>query len=95
MNTIIAALSARRLSFCILLAGALLYVVFRQDHRASAREQNDPVVARGPEATAQPMGMGKGASENAAPALTPVQLSPQRLQAIGVTTAISQGTDRQ
>ena len=73
---------------CILLAGALLYVVFRQEHRASAREQNDPVVARGPEAAAQPMVMGKGASENAAPALTPVQLSPQRLQAIGVTTAI-------
>ena len=73
---------------CILLAGALLYVVFRQDHRASAQEQNDPVVARGPEAPAQPMVMGKGASENAPPALTPVQLSPQRLQAIGVTTAI-------
>ena len=73
---------------CILLAGALLYVVFRRDHRASAQEQNDPVVARGPEATAQPMGMGKGASENAPQALTPVQLSPQRLQAIGVTAAI-------
>lgn len=73
---------------CILLAGALLFVVFRQDRRTSAREQNDPVVARGPEATAKPIEMGKGASDNAAPALTPVQLSPQRLQAIGVTTAI-------
>jgi RND family efflux transporter MFP subunit len=73
---------------CILLAGALLFVVFRQDHRASGRDQNDPVVARGPEATAQPMGMGEGASENAPPALTPVQLSPQRWQAIGVTTAV-------
>jgi multidrug resistance efflux pump len=51
-------------------------------------EQNDPVVARGPEVTAKPMEMGKGASDNAPPALTPVQLSPQRLQAIGVTTAI-------
>ena len=73
---------------CILLAGALLYVVFRRDHTASAQEQNDPVVARGPEATAQPMGMGKAESENAPPTLNPVQLSPQRLQAIGVTTVI-------
>jgi RND family efflux transporter MFP subunit len=72
---------------CILLAGALLFV-FRQDRRTSAPEQNDPVVARGPEAPAKPMEMEKGASDNAALALTPVQLSPQRLQAIGVTTAI-------
>lgn len=73
---------------CILLAGALLYVLLRRDQRGSATEQNDPVVARGPDTANHPTTIGNGMSENPAPALTPVQLSPQRLQAIGVTTAL-------
>jgi RND family efflux transporter MFP subunit len=72
---------------CILLAAALLYVMFRQDHKP-AIEEADLVVARGPEANAQPMTGTKNAPENGNPALTAVQLSPQRLQAIGVTTAL-------
>ena len=73
---------------CILLAGALVFVAYRPGHMGAATEQNDPVVARGPEAAAQQMVIGNGASANSGPALTPVQLSPQRLQAIGVTTAM-------
>ena len=46
----------------------------------------DPVVARGPEMTAQPA-PATGAAPNAEPALAPLQLSPQRMQEIGVTSA--------
>ncbi len=70
---------------CILLAISLVYVVSHHDHVSPATDENDSVVARGPEATGQPL--GNGASQDSAPNLTPVQLSPQRLQAIGVKTA--------
>ena len=76
---------------CILLAVALGYVLVR-DHRTAATDENDPVIARGPangqDATAQPMPTRDRPSEDSAPKLTPVQLSPQRLQAIGVKTAV-------
>jgi RND family efflux transporter MFP subunit len=76
------------LAICILLAVALGYVIFRHDHAAVAPDENDTVVAKGPESTPQQM-LGKDrVSEEAAPNLTPVQLSPQRLQAIGVKTAV-------
>lgn len=71
---------------CILLAVALAYVISHRDHTAAATAENDSVVARGPEATGQPI--PNGASQDSAPNLTPVQLSPQRLQAIGVKTAV-------
>jgi Cu(I)/Ag(I) efflux system membrane fusion protein/cobalt-zinc-cadmium efflux system membrane fusion protein len=71
----------------ILLAVALGYVLFR-DHRTAATDENDPVIAKGPDATAQPIPTKDRAPEDSAPNLTPVQLSPQRLQAIGVKTAV-------
>ena len=77
-------------AICILLAVALGYVLFR-DHRTAATDENDPVIARGPakgpDATAHPMTMKDDAQADSVPTLTPVQLSPQRLQAIGVKTA--------
>jgi Cu(I)/Ag(I) efflux system membrane fusion protein/cobalt-zinc-cadmium efflux system membrane fusion protein len=73
---------------CILLAGALAYVISYRDHAAAVTDENDPVIARGPEATAQPAVAGDRASQDSVPNLTPVQLSPQRLQAIGVKTAV-------
>jgi len=67
---------------CLALAAALLYT-WRSAHPATPAT-TDPVIARGPAtgsaATAQPA----AASE---PALSPIQLSPQRLQQIGVTFA--------
>ena len=45
---------------CILLAVALVYVVSHRDHTAAATDENDSVVARGPEATAPPMVMKDG-----------------------------------
>ena len=74
-------------AICILLALALGYVLFR-NHRAAANDDNDPVIAKGPDAIAQPMPTNDRVAEDSAPNLTPVQLSPQRLQAIGVTTAV-------
>src|SRR5579864_4199028 len=74
-------------AICILLAVALGYVLFR-NHRAAANDDNDPVIAKGPDAIAQPMPTNDRVAEDSAPNLTPVQLSPQRLQAIGVTTAV-------
>src|SRR5260370_12096281 len=70
----------------ILLAVMLGYVLFR-DHRTAATDENDPVVAKGPDATA-PVPTKDRAPEDSAPNLTPVQLSPQRMQAIGVKTAV-------
>src|SRR5579864_4607280 len=76
------------LTLCILLAVALGYVISRHDHAAVAPDENDTVVAKGPESTPQQMLAKDRESEEALPNLTPVQLSPQRLQAIGVKTAV-------
>lgn len=68
---------------CLMLAGTLVVVLKRQSHVA-AEAAPDPVVARGPQVGAQAT-VAKPAE--AEPALTSIQLSPQRLQEIGVTTA--------
>jgi Cu(I)/Ag(I) efflux system membrane fusion protein/cobalt-zinc-cadmium efflux system membrane fusion protein len=73
---------------CVLLAVALAYVMFQGNRKTSSIEETDPVVARGPILTGQPPEVGKAATEGSAPTLTPIQLSPQRLQAIGVKTAV-------
>jgi len=71
---------------CIVLAGALGVVLLHGHHTTQAAVEIDPVVAKGPMASEQTT--VRNVSEgNSAPALTPVQLSPQRLQAIGVKTA--------
>jgi RND family efflux transporter MFP subunit len=75
-------------AICILLAGALVYVISHRDYPEVAAKKDDTVVARGPDTTAQPMSMKGGASADTSTSLTPVQLSPQRLQAIGVETAV-------
>jgi RND family efflux transporter MFP subunit len=71
---------------CIVLAGALGFVFLRGSRTTQGAVEIDPVVAKGPAASEQtsPRNVSE---ENSAPPLTPVQLSPQRLQAIGVKTA--------
>jgi RND family efflux transporter MFP subunit len=76
------------LTLCILLAVALGYVISRRDRMVVAPDENDTVIAKGPENTTQPMLAKDRAAEEAAPNPTPIQLSPQRLQAIGVKTAV-------
>ena len=71
---------------CIVLAGALGFVFLRDNHTTQAAPGTDPVVAKGPAASEQTPARNS-AQEDSAPTLTPVQLSPQRLQAIGVKTA--------
>src|ERR1043166_7233322 len=73
-------------AFCVVLAIALGYVLLRE-HRTTAIDENDPVIAKGPDAAAQPMPTKDRAMDDSPPNLTPVRLSPQRMQAIGVKTA--------
>jgi Cu(I)/Ag(I) efflux system membrane fusion protein/cobalt-zinc-cadmium efflux system membrane fusion protein len=77
---------------CTLLAAALGYVLVHRDHGAQLEASQDPVVARGPAVTAQPTPPA-GASSNADPGLAPLQLSPQRMQEIGVTSATAEMKD--
>jgi RND family efflux transporter MFP subunit len=68
------------------LGGVLGYVLWQQ--RSPVREDTSIVAAKGPDAAMQmPMKPDSTGGSSAAP-LSPVQLSPQRLQSIGVTTAI-------
>ena len=71
---------------CVLLGAALAYSIkdrVHLTHPTSQADPQDPVVARGPEQAPTT----DAAPSNADPELTPLQLSPQRLQQIGVTTA--------
>ena len=81
---------ASAIAICILLAAALAYVLQFRGHTTPPASSQDPVVARGPETASQPLPPGKPAPAGAEPALAPVQLSPQRLQQIGVTTAVAE-----
>ena len=78
------------LILCLVLSGALAYLYVHRGAPAAAQaQQSDPVVAQGP-----PVGMQTPArltvAANAEPALTPVQIAPERLQQIGVTTTAVQ-----
>lgn len=74
-------------ALCGLLAGALVYVLLRRNHVASEAISPDPVVVRGTATTSTPMSPGNSAPAGAESSLATVQLSPQRLQEIGVTMA--------
>ena len=76
-------------SVCIALGAALACVLLRNGHAAPAAAQlDDPVIARGPNAPAQGPAGSAAPAGTAAP-LAPFQVAPQRLQEIGVTTAIA------
>lgn len=81
---------AASIAACVLLAAALAYVLVRRSHPAPAAvNAGDPVVARGPEVSAPSTPQGGTAPATAAgTGLAPIQLSPQRMQEIGVTTAV-------
>ena len=73
---------------CVLLAGSLVYVLrYRSHSTAAAVASYNPVIASGPAISqpAPPSSSASSASEQTQ--LAPIQLSPQRLQEIGVTTA--------
>jgi RND family efflux transporter MFP subunit len=72
---------------CVVLAVALGYLLFHSGPTAAAPEETGPVVAKGPDLSvpSSPAAPAYGTSSSS---LAPVQISPQRLQAIGVKTAV-------
>ena len=72
---------------CLSLAVALAYVLSQRNHAASNAASQNPVIARGPEPSSQPTSSSSTAPAATGAALATVQLSPQRLQEIGVTMA--------
>lgn len=77
------------LTVCVALAAGVGYLLLHRNHPVLTAETGDPVVARGPAASGASAIQGTVASSSE-PQLAPIQISPQRLQQIGVTTAIAQ-----
>ena len=72
---------------CLLLAAALGFQILRGKNRQQPNEEVDPVVAKGPVATEHENPSWNRPDDSSVSTLAPLQLSPQRLQAIGVKTA--------
>ena len=68
---------------CLALAGTLAYVIWGHGQVAPPTDEANPVMAKGPEVAEQPPGSAVASSGDSL-SLTAVQLSPQRMQAIGV-----------
>ena len=81
------------LVLCVLLAGGLGWELMHRGRPAQVEALSDPVVAEGPAAPTQPAAPAASPQSGADPALAPIQISPQRLQQIGVTTAVAQLKD--
>ena len=75
---------------CILLAATLAYVLVYPRRAAAPASAQDPVVARGPETSSSPVQHADNAPATSEPTLAPIQISPRRLQQIGVTTATAE-----
>ncbi|HUX46277.1 MAG TPA: efflux RND transporter periplasmic adaptor subunit [Terracidiphilus sp.] len=75
------------ISLCIVLAATLAFVLLPRFHFNGPAPVQDPVVARGPDVNSNSTAQTGPASPGTQPALGPVQLSPRRMQQIGVTTA--------
>ena len=82
---------AATVGICALLAAALVYVLMHRNfapsfaglHATPTTDAQDPIVARGSAVSTQ---SASGTAPSAEPALAPLQLSPQRMQEIGVTS---------
>jgi multidrug efflux pump subunit AcrA (membrane-fusion protein) len=72
---------------CFLLVGALAYVMSGRRYLSSKSDNSVPVMAKGPDVSDQPQAQTVSASGTSM-TLVPLQLSPQRIQAIGVKTAL-------
>lgn len=77
------------LAACVALAAGVAYLLRHGGRPAAATQSGDPVVTRGPEAAADSAGQ-RGAAAGGEPQLGPIQISPRRLQQIGVTTAVAE-----
>ncbi len=81
------------LVLCSVLAGGLAWELLHRAHPLPVADPSDLVVAQGPTAAAQSATPAAPRQDAADPELTPMQIPPQRLQQIGVTTAIAQVRD--
>ena len=79
----------RALAACFALAAGVGFLLLHRSNPMPAAQTGDPVVARGPAASSAP-GSQDAAPASAEPRIGPIQISPQRLQQIGVTTAVAQ-----
>lgn len=78
---------AAAVAVCIALGGTLAYVIQHRELLIPAAVTVDnPVIAHGSAAATQPAPVSAPGSGNETP-ISPIQLSPQRLQEIGITTA--------
>ncbi|HUY93812.1 MAG TPA: FixH family protein [Terracidiphilus sp.] len=78
------------LVLCVLLAGGLGWELMHRGRPAQVQALSDPVVAEGPAAPAQPAALATSPQSGADPTLAPIQIAPEHLQQIGVTTAVAQ-----
>jgi RND family efflux transporter MFP subunit len=79
---------------CVALASALGYILWQRSASAVTRTDARTVVARGPEVQPEAVPGGNASSAKSdEPVLSPIQLSPQRMQEIGVTTAVVEMKD--
>ena len=72
---------------CLVLAGTLAYSIWGHGYPATGSDNSSPVMAKGPDVPVQPSASNVPSSGASVP-LVPLQLSPQRMQAIGVKTAL-------
>jgi Cu(I)/Ag(I) efflux system membrane fusion protein/cobalt-zinc-cadmium efflux system membrane fusion protein len=77
------------LAACIALAAGSAYLLLERRPTKPAIETGDPVVARGP-AISDDSKPKSAVAADSPPNLEPIQISPRRLQQIGVTTAVAQ-----
>jgi Cu(I)/Ag(I) efflux system membrane fusion protein/cobalt-zinc-cadmium efflux system membrane fusion protein len=75
---------------CVILAAALAWALRDRIHLSHSAAQQDPVIARGPAANENTPQPDTPPADHSDPALAPVQLSPQRMQSIGVTFATAE-----
>jgi len=75
---------------CAALAAVVGYLLLHRNHLAPAAPTGDPVVARGPAASSTTASQGNSSPVSSEPQLGPFQISPQRLQQIGVSVAVAQ-----
>ena len=76
---------------CIALSAVVVYLLLDRSRKSAVRNLDlDPVIASGPATTEPAKTAGEPRSVISEPALAPIELSPERMQEIGVTTATAE-----
>lgn len=78
---------------CLVLAGALAFLLLHRTPAAPAPDLSNPVVAQGPRLSSASAPTATSSPDDSASPLAPLQIAPERLQQIGVTTAVAKLSD--